>query len=939
MVRSYLPYSTLIRLATSLLLLPLTLAAQEFSPAWSSLVGNKYDWDNNETILAVAADPNTNLYFAGSVNGSISSSSEMPPVENSILIETGAIDGIVGKADANGNLIWYTIFGDQLTDQMNGVAPLGTQLFAVGTMQRDDDYEGHGSSALIAAMQANDGTELWHLLLDDYGGTNGMHAVTTDSAGRLFVAGYATTPDLDNIVTGNSHQGNHDAVVMCLNPTDGSIIWTHYLGGSNNDRALTLTTGPNNTLYVGGETRSPDWAPYMTTGFTPAANNPCGFIASLDATTGNLNWSSIIGSSSSDAIATLTCSTDKSRLYAGGSTSSSSFLSGKTRLNTHSGSEDGFVLSLNDHGSSLSLNWCRFFGSNTADRVTTLAPHIGDSLVVGGYTTSGNWLPLAGSSTFGGTQDGFLLLLDASGTPLWSRYLGGSNSDSLNALANLDGALYLGGYTRSPTWVGGGWHNTWGKGPSWGLPPDYSHSYGLVALYSAEPATAPAIITQPNNLNLVEGDTALFSLTATGFNPISYRWYRNNSPISGANSNTYTITPVTTAHSGDIFHCLVSNYFGHVNSDYVTLTVAAKGTLNTTLTPPAAVTQGAQWRILPHGTWLNSGTSTNLAPGSYNIEYSEVPGWLTPLVSSNVVVSSSTTTTLNIPYASILPDATRSITSTNITLQVNAPDGIVAWELVETLPPALTPQNITSGGTWNPASHTLTFTGSEATTNTLSYSVATTTSGAYTVTGTITTQPAGHTLPVSGDTAILRANVIRSISVNGTIATITITMFEPQTSIRWTIEETTPATLGTPYNITSPGEWIDDDELIEWTQRSTARTLTYNLDCLPGTHHFHGTAIVVGQTEPIFGDSTLTYGLPDPLPSPNILAFDPLPNGTGYILTFTSVVDQTYLILTNANLANPTGWAPWLPVTGTGPTTTQPIPPHPAPLFLRIQAN
>ncbi|HEY0704093.1 MAG TPA: immunoglobulin domain-containing protein [Candidatus Acidoferrales bacterium] len=84
---------------------------------------------------------------------------------------------------------------------------------------------------------------------------------------------------------------------------------------------------------------------------------------------------------------------------------------------------------------------------------------------------------------------------------------------------------------------------------------------------------APLIISQPVSVTVTVGQTATFSVTATGPGPLSYQWYVNGSPISGANSSTYTTPATTLTQSGSIFTVVVSNPNGSVSSGPATLTV------------------------------------------------------------------------------------------------------------------------------------------------------------------------------------------------------------------------------------------------------------------------------------------------------------------------------------------------------------------------------
>jgi hypothetical protein len=84
---------------------------------------------------------------------------------------------------------------------------------------------------------------------------------------------------------------------------------------------------------------------------------------------------------------------------------------------------------------------------------------------------------------------------------------------------------------------------------------------------------APAITSQPASQTVAPGQTAIFSVTATGTPPPTYQWQKNGANITGATSSSYTTPPTTTADSGEQFSVVVSNAVGNVTSSAATLTV------------------------------------------------------------------------------------------------------------------------------------------------------------------------------------------------------------------------------------------------------------------------------------------------------------------------------------------------------------------------------
>ncbi|HLY11323.1 MAG TPA: hypothetical protein VKW04_18620 [Planctomycetota bacterium] len=86
---------------------------------------------------------------------------------------------------------------------------------------------------------------------------------------------------------------------------------------------------------------------------------------------------------------------------------------------------------------------------------------------------------------------------------------------------------------------------------------------------------APAVTSQPSNRSVTAGQTATFSVGASGTAPLSYQWEKNGAAISGATGSSYTTPPTTLADSGELFRVVVTNAAGSVTSASAMLTVGA----------------------------------------------------------------------------------------------------------------------------------------------------------------------------------------------------------------------------------------------------------------------------------------------------------------------------------------------------------------------------
>lgn len=118
---------------------------------------------------------------------------------------------------------------------------------------------------------------------------------------------------------------------------------------------------------------------------------------------------------------------------------------------------------------------------------------------------------------------------------------------------------------------------------------------------------APTITTNPANATVTAGQTATFTMAATGDATLAYQWKENGANATGTSTNPSYTTPVTTSGmNGHTFTCTVTNSVGSATSTAATLTVNSLSILtnpaNATVNDGGQVTFSVSWDAYPNAT-------------------------------------------------------------------------------------------------------------------------------------------------------------------------------------------------------------------------------------------------------------------------------------------------------------------------------------------------
>ena len=119
-----------------------------------------------------------------------------------------------------------------------------------------------------------------------------------------------------------------------------------------------------------------------------------------------------------------------------------------------------------------------------------------------------------------------------------------------------------------------------------------SNAYGTATSVNAVLALgfAPAITAHPQNQRVIEGNTATFTVIATGTSRLNYQWRQNGTNLygeqpggvngtGGSSGEIYSRVNVQPAHAGD-YSVVIANGFGSITSSIATLVVSVRPQLS-----------------------------------------------------------------------------------------------------------------------------------------------------------------------------------------------------------------------------------------------------------------------------------------------------------------------------------------------------------------------
>jgi hypothetical protein len=353
-----------------------------------------------------------------------------------------------GDPACNGDHVWSKRYGDKYQTGLSGAVDLSGNVAFIGTFEETTDFGGGlltsagGSDVYIAKLD----TAGAHVFSKRFGNASSQQggAVAFDKDGNIFITGsFQGSIDLGGGPLTSA--GGDDIFVAMLDPK-GKHIWSRRFGGVGAQYGSFIGVDSFGYVYVAG-TFSGSLAFDFTT-LTSAGGDDI-YVANLDPA-GDVLWSKRAGDLGTDRLNQMAVDTSGNVYLTGSFPTYIDFGGG---LLTSAGADDAFAAELDYNGGHL---WSRSYGDLVSQAGTSIVvSELGDVYLTGDYQGTIN---LSGSPhTSAGGTDIFIAQLDASGSALWSKSVGGASDDhALHIAVDVAGNVLLTGQFQGTVNFGDG---------------------------------------------------------------------------------------------------------------------------------------------------------------------------------------------------------------------------------------------------------------------------------------------------------------------------------------------------------------------------------------------------------------------------------------------------------------------------------------------------
>jgi hypothetical protein len=344
----------------------------------------------------------------------------------------------VARLDADGNLLWNKTYGGTADDRGEAIEATTDGGFVITGYSRSNDEDVTANSGFydqwIVKLDAS-GTIQWEKSLGFSGSDQAYDIIQTSDGG------YFTTGFLDITASGGlgsfgrpaSANPEHGVGEYWCHKLDasGTIIWSRYFGGTNNDRSYSTLETNDNNFIIAGASESNDFD------ITDSKGSYDFWVVKL-SNTGDLIWQQSYGGTGIEIGYDIAKTTDGNYIVVGDTRSSDGDVSNLK------GSADFWVIKVNDTDGA--LIWERTYGGSDFESARAITPLQDGGFAIAGSAKSNN----ADVNSNYGQNDFWVIKINDAGNLLWEKNFGGSQLDIAHGIIETtDEKLVVAGNTQS----------------------------------------------------------------------------------------------------------------------------------------------------------------------------------------------------------------------------------------------------------------------------------------------------------------------------------------------------------------------------------------------------------------------------------------------------------------------------------------------------------
>lgn len=345
----------------------------------------------------IAVDSSGNAYVTGSTD-----STNFPTANPLQPALGGPRDAFVTKLNPSGSaLVYSTYLGGSGIDSGADIAVDSSGNAYVTGSTGSPNFPtanplqptlGGGFDAFVAKLNAAGSGRLYSSYLGG-SGDEFVNGIAVDSTGNAYVTGSTQSTDFPTAnPLQSSFGGVRDAFVAKFNANGSTLVYSTFLGGSDDEFGSGVAVDGGGNAYVAGSTRSANFPVAGTPMQGTIGGGSDAFVTKLNASGSALVYSTFLGGSGDEPSSGIAV-TSAGNAFVAGSTSSANFPTVNPLQPGFGGSGDAFVAQLNPAGSA--LDYSTFLGGRNSDVGNSIALDGSGIAYVTGFTQSTDF-PTAG---------------------------------------------------------------------------------------------------------------------------------------------------------------------------------------------------------------------------------------------------------------------------------------------------------------------------------------------------------------------------------------------------------------------------------------------------------------------------------------------------------------------------------------------------------------